>query len=90
MREHYASVVVGVLGQWASGKTEAARTLIQYLGGQENVVFLTDRALFASQAIKHVLELRNSEVMVRVEKDGRRRLEAQSSSKLPLVLTRKK
>ena len=75
MSESYAGVVVGVLGQWASGKTEAARTLIRHLGGEGNVVFLTDRALFASQAIKHLLELEDSEVAVRIEDDGRQRLD---------------
>ena len=32
-------IVVGVLGQWASGKSTAAKTLVSYLGGEENVVF---------------------------------------------------
>ena len=75
MRESYAGVVVGVLGQWASGKTEAARTLIHHLGGEGNVVFLSDRGLFASQAIKHMLALEDSEAAVRVEDDGRQRLD---------------
>ncbi len=75
MNESHAGIVVGVLGQWASGKTEAARTLIRHLGGEGNVVFLTDRALFASQAIKHVLDLDKSEVVASVEEDGRQRLD---------------
>jgi hypothetical protein len=75
MSESYAGVVVGVLGQWASGKSEAARTLIHHLGGEGNVVFLSDRGLFASQAIRHVLGLEDSEVLVRVEDDGRQRLD---------------
>jgi|GEM_PF-6531017 len=71
----HAEIVVGVLGQWASGKTEAARTLIRHLGGEGNVVFLTDRGLFASQAIEHVLKLGDSEVVVLVEDDGGQRLD---------------
>ena len=69
-----AGVVVGVLGQWASGKTEAAKTLIRHLGGEGKVVFLTDRALFAGQAINHILELEDSEVVVSVDDDGRQQL----------------
>jgi dephospho-CoA kinase len=33
MIEFNREIIVGVLGQWASGKTEAARTLIRHLGG---------------------------------------------------------
>ena len=42
-------IIVGILGQWASGKTEGAKTLIRHLGGEDKVTFLTDRVLFASQ-----------------------------------------
>lgn len=77
MTEPQAGIVVGVLGQWASGKTEAARTLIRHLGGEGQVVFLTDRALFAGQVIEHFLELEDSEVVVRVEDDGRQRLDCE-------------
>ncbi len=77
MTETHAGIVVGVLGQWASGKTEAARTLIRHLGGEDKVVFLTDRALFASQAVKHVLDLEDSEVVVSVDDDGRQRLDSE-------------
>ncbi len=70
-------IIVGVLGQWASGKTEAARTLVRYLGGEGKVGFLTDRALFASQVIKHMLELEESQVVVSVEDDGRQRLDSE-------------
>ena len=59
----------------ASGKTEAAKTLVRHLGGVDNVVFLTDRVLFASQAINHILELDDSKVVVSTEDDGRRRLD---------------
>ena len=75
MREPEGGIIVGVLGQWASGKTEAARTLVGHLSGEGEVAFLTDRALFASQAINHVLELEDSEVVVSVEDDGRQRLD---------------
>jgi hypothetical protein len=77
MTEPNAGIVVGVLGQWASGKTEAARTLIQHLGGQGKVTFLTDRGLFASQVIEHVLELEDSEVLVSAEDDGGQRLDCE-------------
>jgi hypothetical protein len=70
-------IVVGVLGQWASGKTEAARTLIRHLGGRGEVVFLTDRVLFASQAVDHILELEDSKVQVGMEDDGRKRLDSE-------------
>jgi hypothetical protein len=75
MTESQAGIVVGVLGQWASGKTEAARTLVEHLGGEGKVVFLTDRGLFANQVISHVLEREDSEVRVCIEDDGRQRLD---------------
>ena len=70
-------IIAGVLGQWASGKTEAARTLIRHLGGESKVVFLTDRVLFASQVVDHILELEDSKVVVSVEEDGRQRLDGE-------------
>jgi hypothetical protein len=70
-------IIVGVLGQWASGKTEAARTLIRHLGGEGKVVFLTDRVLFASQVVNHILELEDSKVVVSIEEDGRQRLDSE-------------
>jgi hypothetical protein len=70
-------IVVGVLGQWASGKTEAARTLIRHLGGEGKVTFLTDRVLFARQVVDHILELEDSQVVVSVEADGRKRLDGE-------------
>jgi dephospho-CoA kinase len=72
----HAGIVVGVLGQWASGKTEAASTLIRHLGGEGNVVSLSDRVLWISQLIKHMLDLDESEISVSVEEDGRRRLDS--------------
>ena len=77
MTESDGGIIVGVLGQWASGKTEAARTLIRHLGGEGDVVFLTDRVLFARQAVNHILELEESDVTVSLEEDGRRRLEGE-------------
>jgi hypothetical protein len=70
-------IVVGVLGQWASGKTEAARTLVRHLGGESEVRFLTDRVLFANQAVNHILELEDSKVAVSTEDDGRQRLDGE-------------
>jgi len=55
MIELEGGIIVGVLGQWASGKSTAARTLIRYLGGEGKVVFINDRDLFASQAFNHIL-----------------------------------
>jgi hypothetical protein len=68
------------LGQWASGKTEAARTLIRHLGGEGEVVFITDRVLFASQVVNHILELEDSRVVVSIEDDGRQRLDGEHAT----------
>ena len=73
MNELNRGVIVGVLGQWASGKTLAAKTLIQHLGGKEEVIFLTDRVLFASQVIDYISTLEESKLLVSVDDDGRRR-----------------
>lgn len=77
MMEPDEGIVVGVLGQWASGKTEAARTLIRHLGGEDKVTFLTDRVLFARQVVDHILGLEDSKIVVTVEADGRRRLDGE-------------
>jgi hypothetical protein len=77
MTEPEGGIRVGVLGQWASGKSTAARTLIGYLGGSDNVVFVTDLVLFASQAVSHILELEDSKVKSTIEKDGRQQLEGE-------------
>jgi hypothetical protein len=74
MMEARGGIIVGVLGQWASGKSTAARTLVRYLGGDDEVVFITDRDLFAAQAVKHILELGDSKVTVTIEDDGRQRV----------------
>ena len=60
MREIKEEIIVGVLGQWASGKTTAARTLIKYLGGQDEVLFINDQELLTSQVVNHILELDDS------------------------------
>jgi hypothetical protein len=70
-------IIVGVLGQWASGKTEAAETLVSHLGGAGEVVFLADRVLFASQAINHILGLEDSKVLISIEDDGSQRFDGQ-------------
>jgi ABC-type oligopeptide transport system ATPase subunit len=67
--------IVGILGQWASGKSTAAKILIRYLGGEGKVTFITDRELLAGQAVNHILELDDSKVTFSVEDDGRQRLE---------------
>lgn len=51
--------------------------LIRHLGGEGKVVFLSDRALFASQALKHVLELEDSEVVLSIEDDGGQQLSSE-------------
>ena len=80
MIEHKGEIIVGVLGQWASGKSTAARILIRYLGGEGEVVFISDRDLFASQAVNHVLELEDSKVMLSIEDDGRQRLDGEHAT----------
>jgi hypothetical protein len=80
MIELEGEIIVGILGQWASGKTAAARTLIRYLGGAGEVVFITDRDLFASQAVNHILELEDSKVVVSIEDDGRQRLDGEHAT----------
>ena len=59
-------IIVGVLGQWASGKSTAARTLVEYLGGEGRVVFINDQELVASQAVNHILELEDSKVKLSI------------------------
>lgn len=68
-------IIVGILGQYASGKSEAARTLVRYLGGEGKVVFITDRELVARQAVQDILGLEGVNVRSSLEEDGRRRLE---------------
>jgi hypothetical protein len=71
MSELERGIIVGVLGQWASGKSTAARTLVSHLGGKGRVVFLNDAVLLANRAINHVLELERWRTARRMEEDGR-------------------
>jgi len=80
MKELEGEIIVGILGQWASGKSTAARTLVRYLGGEGDVVFITDLTLFASQAVNHILELEDSKVIFSIEDDGRQRLEGERAT----------
>lgn len=80
MIEPEREIIVGILGQWASGKSTAAATLVGYLGGEGEVVFLTDRKLFASQAVNHILELEDSRVTSSIEDDGRQRLDGEHAT----------
>jgi hypothetical protein len=73
-------IIVGILGQWASGKSTAARTLIKYLGGRGEVVFINDQELFARQAVNHILELEDSKVTFSIEDDGRQRLDGEHAT----------
>ena len=77
MKEYISGIIIAVLGQWASGKTLAAKTLVKHLGGDDKVIFLTDRALFASQVSNHILELDESKVKVSIEGDGRQRIDGE-------------
>ena len=56
MGEREVTAIVGVLGQWASGKSCAAEALIDHLGGRRKVVFLSDRCYLARLAVDHALE----------------------------------
>ncbi len=73
-------ILVGILGQWASGKSAAARTLIDYLGGEDKVVFLNDQELMAGQVVDHFLELEDSQVTSSIEEDGRQRLDGEHAT----------
>jgi len=80
MKALKGSIVVGVLGQWASGKSAAAETLVRYLGGKGEVVFITDRDLFVRQAVDYILGLEASKVMASIEHDGRQRLQGERAT----------
>jgi len=67
-------VIIGVLGQWASGKSTAARTLVDHLGGEDEVIFLTDRVLLGQHVVNHVLGQEESELKRSIEVDGSQRL----------------
>jgi hypothetical protein len=78
--EPKSETIVGILGQWASGKSTAARILVNYLGGEDEATFITDRVLVAGQAVNHILELGDAKVKLRIEDDGRQRLEGDLAS----------
>lgn len=80
MIEERGAIIVGILGQWASGKSTAARVLVRYLGGEDEVVFLNDAVFFAGEAIKHILEAEPSKVKLSAEEDGRRTLEGEHAT----------
>jgi hypothetical protein len=80
MTEYSGEIIVGVLGQWASGKSTAACMLVTHLGGEDEVVFITDRELFAGQVTNHFLELEDTKVTVAIEEDGSRRLESECAT----------
>ena len=74
MREPRAEILVAVLGQWASGKSTAARTLVGHLGGEDRVVFINDAVRLTGQVLNHIRDLEDSNVKVSMEEDGRQRL----------------
>jgi hypothetical protein len=80
MAELEGGIIVGILGQWASGKSTAAKTLVSYLGGEGDVVFLTDFACLSGQAVNHILEQEETLVTTVIEDDGRRWLQGELSS----------
>ena len=77
MEELEGEIIVGVLGQWVSGKSTATKTLIRYFGGENEVVFINDQVLLSSQAVNHILELEDSKVKLSIEDDGRQWLEGE-------------
>jgi hypothetical protein len=77
MVDQKGEIVVGILGQWASGKSAAAETLVRYLGGEGNVTFITDRELLARQAVNYILELEASQIKRNIDNEGRQRFEGE-------------
>jgi hypothetical protein len=68
------NVVVGVLGQWASGKTTAAKTMVDHLGGPEEVIFLTDRKLLGAQVTDYIRQLPEMDLTRTVDDVGCQKL----------------
>lgn len=71
MADMDSGIIVGVLGQWASGKSTAADTLVSYLGGEEEVIFITDRKIVAGLAMRHILEFEVTKLKRTIGDDGR-------------------
>jgi hypothetical protein len=78
--ESQGEIIVGIVGQWASGKSTASRTLVEYLGGEGEVVFINDQILLIGQAVKYFLELEDSKVELSTEADGRQRLDSEQAT----------
>ena len=70
MADPKTEIFVGILGQWASGKSTAAKTLVNYLGGKDEVIFITDRELLAKQAVDHILESDESKIIHKIDESG--------------------
>lgn len=64
------NVAVGVLGQWASGKSTAAKVLVDHLGGEGEVIFLSDRTLMAAQATEYIRRLPETQLTRRTDRAG--------------------
>lgn len=77
MGDPKGEIVVGVLGQYASGKSEAARTLIRHLGGEDEAIFISDRQLLTRMAVEHLLELDEAQATHSLEEDGTQRLDGE-------------
>ena len=73
-------IIIGVLGQWASGKSTAAGTLISHLGGPDEVEFISDRELLTAQVVNHLLQLDPSKLKLSLDEDGRQRLEGEQTT----------
>jgi hypothetical protein len=76
MVEPKSEIIIGILGQWASGKSTAAKILVNYLGGKEEVIFLNDQDFLIRQAVNHIVEREYAKVKYSIEEDGRQRFES--------------
>ena len=74
MKKPGEELVIGILGQWASGKSTGAKTLINHLGGKDQVIFITDRELLATLAVNHILHLDKSKVRSSIDRDGKQQI----------------
>ncbi len=55
MIDLHGEIIAGILGQWASGISTAARTQIKYPPGEGEVASINDQELLASQVVNHIL-----------------------------------